>query len=217
MRLFECSAVYVRGTEGQVVALVEEFPSVRVEAATIRIAREALFAMLAGVLAANRAAAEATLNEGDILRREIIRPEARRNPAISFGPRDDVNHDEDVDETSVHLTDAELDRHAIHAISDIRTPFTAVHVRAREGGVFSFIAELPGIHGQGGTVEESRRYLQDALELTLSSNGDRAYGRYFLVERIDGERDDDVDYEVLLKEPLDFHEPGAGPYVGGTT
>lgn len=214
MRLFECTATYIRGSAGQVIGLVDEFPAVRVEAPTIREAREALFLMLAGVLAANRAFVQARIQGDEVVRREIIRPEARRKYDFCYGlPPDSCEvGGEDDGYPRYYPTDAELDRQAIHATSATRTPFTAIHVQANEGGVVSFVPELPNIHAQGETIEESRRHLRAGVEFTLSSNCDWAYGRWFPVERIEGEEDDEVDRIVLLKEPLDFHWPGAGPF-----
>jgi predicted RNase H-like HicB family nuclease len=215
MRLFECTATYVRGPLGHVIGIIDEFPAVRVEAATVRRAREALFLLLAGVLSANRAAAEAEIQNLELLRREIIRPEARRNRPMRCGlPYDSIDIDEDDDgDSQYHPTDAELDRQAIHATSTLRTPFTAIHIQAIEGGVVSFVPELPTIHAEGKTIEESRMHLRAAVGLVLRTNCGDAYGFWFPVERIEGEADDEVDAVLLLKEPLDFDWPGAGPLV----
>jgi predicted RNase H-like HicB family nuclease len=195
-----------------VIGTIDEFPEVSVEAPSVRSAREALFLMLAGVLAANRAFVEAKIQHRELLRREIIRPEARRNRPVSYGlPHESCDIDEDDGDAEYHPTDAELDRQAIHATSTLRTPFTAIHVQAEEGGVVSFVPELPTIHAEGETIEESRVHLRAAVDLVLRTNCDEAYGYWFPVERIGGEADDEVDSVLLLKEPLDFDWPGVGP------
>ena len=52
----------------------------------------------------------------------------------------------------------------------MRYTFTVVYVRGRDGAVLAYIAELPGAHAQGRTVEEAARHLLDAAQLTLRAN-----------------------------------------------
>ncbi len=47
--------------------------------------------------------------------------------------------------------------------------FTAVFRKVPEGYV-AFVEELPGANTQGETLEEARRNLREAVELTLEAN-----------------------------------------------
>ncbi len=42
---------------------------------------------------------------------------------------------------------------------------TAVYERCKEGGYHAFIPEIPGVHAQGETIEETTENLDDALGL----------------------------------------------------
>jgi predicted RNase H-like HicB family nuclease len=53
-------------------------------------------------------------------------------------------------------------------------PYTAIYVRARDGGMLGFVMEIPGAHAQGETIEETREHLRDALRLTLRANWRRS-------------------------------------------
>jgi predicted RNase H-like HicB family nuclease len=46
---------------------------------------------------------------------------------------------------------------------------TAVYVKVPEGYV-GFVEELPGANTQGGTLEETRENLQEAVQLVLDAN-----------------------------------------------
>ena len=47
--------------------------------------------------------------------------------------------------------------------------FTAVYRKVPEGFI-AFVEELPGANTQGATIEEARRNLREAVELTLEAN-----------------------------------------------
>jgi predicted RNase H-like HicB family nuclease len=49
---------------------------------------------------------------------------------------------------------------------------TAIFEEAEEGGFIGYVAELPGAHTQGETLEEVRENLAEAIELILNSNGE---------------------------------------------
>jgi len=51
--------------------------------------------------------------------------------------------------------------------------FTAVYMEVPEGYI-AFVEELPGANTQGGTLEEARANLRDAVELVLETNRERA-------------------------------------------
>ena len=61
------------------------------------------------------------------------------------------------------------------AIATPRTTntFTAVFEKADEGGYSVFVEELPGANSQGGTIEEARENIKDAIELILEVNRER--------------------------------------------
>jgi predicted RNase H-like HicB family nuclease len=69
----------------------------------------------------------------------------------------------------------------------VQLEFTAVFRKVPEGFV-GFVEELPGANTQGATLEEARRNLREAVELTLEAN--RA-----LAEEELGESD-------VIREPL---------------
>ncbi len=46
---------------------------------------------------------------------------------------------------------------------------TAVYVKVKEGYI-GFVEELPGANTQGGTLDETRENLQEAIELVLEAN-----------------------------------------------
>ena len=50
---------------------------------------------------------------------------------------------------------------------------TAVYVKVPEG-VIAFVEEFPGANTQGGTLEEARANLCEALELVLETNRELA-------------------------------------------
>ena len=43
--------------------------------------------------------------------------------------------------------------------------FTAIIEAAPEGGYWAICAEVPGANGQGGTIEEAKQSLRDAIRL----------------------------------------------------
>ena len=45
--------------------------------------------------------------------------------------------------------------------------FTAIIEPAPEGGYWAFCPEVPGANGQGETIEETKKSLQQAIELIL--------------------------------------------------
>jgi predicted RNase H-like HicB family nuclease len=47
---------------------------------------------------------------------------------------------------------------------------TAIYEEAEEGGYIGYIAELPGANTQGGTLEEARANLREAVALVLEAN-----------------------------------------------
>ena len=47
--------------------------------------------------------------------------------------------------------------------------FTAVYQKVPEGFI-AFVEELPGANTQGGTMEEARKNLKEAVELVLAAN-----------------------------------------------
>ena len=52
-------------------------------------------------------------------------------------------------------------------------PLTAVFEKSPHGYI-GYIEELPGVNTQGGTLEETRKYLIEALELVLQANRELA-------------------------------------------
>lgn len=51
---------------------------------------------------------------------------------------------------------------------------TAVFEPAEEGGYIAYVEELPGANTQGGTLEEARENLIDAVTLLLETNREAA-------------------------------------------
>lgn len=49
------------------------------------------------------------------------------------------------------------------------TSWTAVFVEVPEGYA-AFVEELPGANAQGGTLDEARQNLQEAIDLVLGAN-----------------------------------------------
>ena len=47
--------------------------------------------------------------------------------------------------------------------------FTAIYQKVPEGYI-AFVEELPGANTQGGTIEEARANLREAVELVLDAN-----------------------------------------------
>lgn len=68
-------------------------------------------------------------------------------------------------------------------------PLTAVFEKSPHGYI-GYIEELPGVNTQGGTLEETRKYLIEALELVLQANRELAEE-----EILSNHRD-------IVKEPL---------------
>ena len=68
---------------------------------------------------------------------------------------------------------------------------TAVYEKAAEGYI-AFVEELPGANSQGGSIEEARANLQEAVSLVLAAN--RA-----LAEESLGDK-------VVIREPLALAE-----------
>lgn len=58
-------------------------------------------------------------------------------------------------------------------------PLTAVYQKVTEGYI-AFIEELPGANTQGGTLDEARANLGEAVEMVMEAN------RYLAEERIKG-------------------------------
>jgi len=58
-------------------------------------------------------------------------------------------------------------------------PLTAVYQKVTEGYI-AFIEELPGANSQGGTLDEARANLGEAVEMVMEAN------RYLAEERIKG-------------------------------
>jgi predicted RNase H-like HicB family nuclease len=48
--------------------------------------------------------------------------------------------------------------------------FTAVFLKAEEGGYVAYAEELPGANTQGETLEEARENLREAIQLVLEAN-----------------------------------------------
>jgi predicted RNase H-like HicB family nuclease len=49
----------------------------------------------------------------------------------------------------------------------MKEKLTVVFERCEEGGFHAFIPEIPGVHTQGETIEETTKNLADALQLFL--------------------------------------------------
>ena len=47
--------------------------------------------------------------------------------------------------------------------------FTAVYMQVPEGYI-AFVEELPGANAQGGTLEEARENLREAVDLVIEAN-----------------------------------------------
>jgi predicted RNase H-like HicB family nuclease len=49
----------------------------------------------------------------------------------------------------------------------MKAEFTAIIEKASEGGYWAICPEVPGANGQGETIEETKKNLQQAIELIL--------------------------------------------------
>jgi predicted RNase H-like HicB family nuclease len=49
----------------------------------------------------------------------------------------------------------------------MKAEFTAIIEAAPEGGYWAICPEVPGANGQGETIEETKKSLQQAIELIL--------------------------------------------------
>ena len=61
-------------------------------------------------------------------------------------------------------------------MSELR--FTAIYEQAEEGGYIGYVAELPGANTQGGTIEETRENLKEAVALLLECYREDAEDRF---------------------------------------
>jgi predicted RNase H-like HicB family nuclease len=61
-------------------------------------------------------------------------------------------------------------------MSELR--FTAIYEQAEEGGYIGYVAELPGANTQGGTIEETRENLKEAVALFLECYREDAEDRF---------------------------------------
>ena len=52
---------------------------------------------------------------------------------------------------------------------DVKMQFTAVFEEVDEGYI-AYVEELPGVNGQGATLEEARASLEEAVELVLEAH-----------------------------------------------
>ncbi len=52
----------------------------------------------------------------------------------------------------------------------MRAEFTAIIESAPEGGYWAICLEIPGVNGQGETVEEAKESLKEAIELILEDD-----------------------------------------------
>jgi predicted RNase H-like HicB family nuclease len=59
--------------------------------------------------------------------------------------------------------------------SDLRLKLTAVFEEAPEGGYTCSFEEFPDVFSEGGTLEEARANLLDALQLVLAYHRDEAH------------------------------------------
>ena len=50
---------------------------------------------------------------------------------------------------------------------NITAEFKAIIEKAPEGGYWAICPEVPGANGQGETIEEAKRSLEEAIELVL--------------------------------------------------
>jgi predicted RNase H-like HicB family nuclease len=55
----------------------------------------------------------------------------------------------------------------------MRYTFTAIYVDGEDGWIVGYLEELPGVVGQGRTIEETERSLREAAELVLRFNRER--------------------------------------------
>jgi predicted RNase H-like HicB family nuclease len=65
--------------------------------------------------------------------------------------------------------------------------FTAIYDPQDDGWIVASVAEVPGVHTQGRTMEEARANLAEALQLMLECNREQALaeaGRNARIERI---------------------------------
>ena len=64
--------------------------------------------------------------------------------------------------------------------------FTAVYVGAEDGWIVGYVEEIPGVHTQGRTVEETRERLREVLAMMLDSNREdarKAFSGYRVIRR----------------------------------
>ena len=49
----------------------------------------------------------------------------------------------------------------------MKAEYTAIIEKAPEGGYWAICPEMPGANGQGETIEEAKRSLEDAIKLII--------------------------------------------------
>jgi len=54
----------------------------------------------------------------------------------------------------------------------MKAEYTAIIEEAPEGGYWAICPEIPGANGQGESIEEAKKSLQDAIQLILSDRRD---------------------------------------------
>jgi predicted RNase H-like HicB family nuclease len=54
-------------------------------------------------------------------------------------------------------------------VNEMKIEFTAIFQKVAEGYI-AFVEELPGANSQGGTLDEARSNLKEAIQLVLESN-----------------------------------------------
>lgn len=52
--------------------------------------------------------------------------------------------------------------------------FTATYIEAEDGWIVGYVEEIPGVHSQGRTIEETREGLREVLAMMLDSNREDA-------------------------------------------
>lgn len=52
----------------------------------------------------------------------------------------------------------------------MRYTFTAVFVDGEDGSVIAYVEELPGVYGQGQTINEAERRLRETVVVTILAN-----------------------------------------------